>query len=275
MENIKIIDQFQGFLDTPDIFPESGEFPVFEFPEINITDSLITDLENLDHPRNSVLGKRMESFFEVAIKHSERYELIGSNIQIIENKRTLGELDFLLFDRKTEIPLHVELVYKLYVYDDSFSEETERWIVPNRRDSFSEKLHKLKQKQFPLLYRSETKFFLEKQGLKAEDIEQQLCFKAQLFSPEVSTSEKQSLINSECFRGIWMNFEEYLNLEAEDSLFYSPKKKDWSSSPANNSEWFSKEDIIVKVQELFRKHKSPLIWKKSGSGYERFFIVWW
>ena len=68
---VDLLSQFTGFLQTPDIRNNYGsEIPVFEFPEVDITKELIAELEKIDHPRNSVLGKRMESFFEIAIKFS-------------------------------------------------------------------------------------------------------------------------------------------------------------------------------------------------------------
>ncbi|HSP11054.1 MAG TPA: DUF1853 family protein, partial [Salegentibacter sp.] len=47
---------------------------------------------------NFVLGKRMESFFELLIQNSVRYKRLANNIQISRDKITLGELDFLLKD---------------------------------------------------------------------------------------------------------------------------------------------------------------------------------
>jgi len=276
LKDLNILNQFQGFLDTPDIFPKNHNagFKTFDFPEIEITDDLIADLEKLDHPRNSVLGKRMESFFEIAIKYSSRYELINANIQIIENKQTLGELDFLILDKELSKPLHVELVYKLYIYDETFSSEDQRWIGPNRRDSFSKKLDKLKSKQFPLLYKPETSFYLNELGIRVENIEQQLCFKAQLFTPDDKTIEKPKIVNSKCYKGKWYRVDEFLKMNWQENLFYSPKKKDWSCDPDNNSNWINQDQLIQDTEFLFEKNKSPLVWMKTETSFQRFFIIW-
>ncbi|MBT8295316.1 MAG: DUF1853 family protein [Gramella sp.] len=276
MKDLSITDQFQGFLKTADIFnnEQSFEFKTFEFPDINITSELRSDLEKIDHPRNSVMGKRMESFFEIAIKHSDRYELLASNIQIIENKNTLGELDLLLFDHQTSKPLHVELVYKLYVYDQAFPSEIQRWIGPNRKDSFSEKLKKLREKQFPLLYRSETFKYLDSLDIDIENTEQQLCFKSQLFTPE-NLDLNDQVINLESHTGAWYSYEEFLKKPWQDHLFNSPEKKNWSCDPTKNHNWFSYHDLLDTVQILFEKNKAPLIWMKTDTSFQRFFIVWW
>ena len=277
MKDLSILNQFQGFLDTQDIFPknDSNPFQSFDFPEVKITKHLISDLEKLVHPRNSVLGKRMESFFEVAVKHSDRYDLIASNIQIIENKQTLGELDFLLFDKQIEKPVHVELVYKLYVYDKTFPLEKNRWIGPNRRDSLSEKLDKLGSRQFPLLYRPETSDYLKKLGLEPGDIHQELCFKAQLFTFDSLKPQNASNINPDCLIGRWYSLKDFMDMNWQENHFFSPQKKNWSCHPENNTEWWEYDELLKKIEQLFEKKKAPLIWMKTKDSFQRFFIVWW
>lgn len=277
MIDLSILNQFKGFLLTPEILPrnDNSYLKSFEFPEIEITDALLEDLKKLDHPRISILGKRMESFFEIAIKYCNRYDLIASNIQIIEDKRTIGELDFLVYDKERSKFLHIELVYKLYVYDPTLSPEVDKWIGPNRRDSFSEKTDKLRTRQFPLLYRPETLTYLHDLNLNPEDIEQQLCFKAQLFLPENLDAHQSNLISSNCFVGKWFSFHDFQNAGWENNLFFSPQKKDWSSHPKSNSRWYGYDEILNKIQLLFEKKKAPLVWMKTEDSFHRFFIVWW
>lgn len=271
-----LIQQFYGFCNTPPIFEKSdfGDFNIFEFPKLESTHHLIDELQELQHPRNFVLGKRMESFFEIVINNSARYDIIGSNIQIIHEKQTLGELDFLLFDNERQKPLHVELVYKLYIYDPKLSSEIEKWIGPNRRDSFAAKLKRLKEHQFPLLYRKETLEYLEKFSLDVKEIEQQLCFKAKLFTPELK-SFHPNLINSNCISGNWFRLSDFLNKPWKDNVFFSPSKKEWSSDPKKNDSWLSYNELLEQAEILFKKEKSPLIWMKSKNLVHSFFLVWW
>ncbi len=277
MEDSNILEQFQGFLKTGDIFhPENqGQFRSFDFPEIKITDSLIADLEKLDHPRNSVLGKRMESFFQIAIQHSSRYDILASNLQIIQHKRTLGELDFILFDKEISKPIHVELVYKLYVYDLTFPEEPQRWIGPNRRDSFNEKLEKLRSKQFPLIFKPETGHYLKNLGIDINELEQQLCFKAQLYLPAEQEFKGQNIVNPYCISGNWYTLQQFKKQNWQNNEFYCPPKKDWSREPTQNKIWWNKDSLENNLAIHFGKNKAPLVWMRSKSDYHKFFIVWW
>ena len=277
LESPGILDQFKGFLDTPDIRRKeiNEDFKIFQFPSVEINDKLISDLEQIEHPRNSVLGKRMESFFSVAINHSERYDLISSNIQIIENKQTLGEIDFLLFDKQKEKPLHVELVYKLYIYDPEISSKAERWIGPNRKDSFSQKLNKLKSRQFPLLHRPETFKYLKNFDLVPEEVVQELCFKAKLFLPDKKDTVEPGFINPECLTGNWFTMEEFRKKPWQENLFFWPAKRNWSTHPGFDENWFGYEEAIQNIRNLFQRKKAPLIWMKTKEGYHSFFVVWW
>lgn len=273
----RLYHQLQGFIDTPPLWNskfkgiEQFALPKIVFPkEVDI----ISQLPSL--ASNFVLGKRMERFFELIIHESSRYQLLSKNVQISREKITLGELDFLLKDLQKNKFIHLELVFKFYVYDPSFSEEAERWIGPNRRDSFLQKLEKLKQKQFPLLYRPETREYLQTLKLSPENLQQRSCFKAKLFLPKQYQEKNLSLINKKCISGYWLHFKEFNTAEYKDNLYKLPSKQDWPVAPEMGENWLSFSDTLEEIQKAFQKRKSPLLWmKKSENEYERFFVVWW
>ncbi|MEH6407427.1 MAG: DUF1853 family protein, partial [Leeuwenhoekiella sp.] len=201
MDNSKA-KQYQGFLQTPDLFlPDYLGFQVF--------DSSTLHLENVSTllvPKNIRLGQRMEYFMEAAINATPRYELIAKNLQIIHNKRTLGEIDFLIRDLNENKVIHLELVYKFYLFDPLYSENKYAcWIGPNRKDSLPLKINKLREHQLPLLYRPETLPFLSKIGLKPEKIEQKVCFKAQLFTDFRSKKADFKGLNPDSQVGFWLS----------------------------------------------------------------------
>lgn len=114
-------------------------------------------------PTNVRLGHIAERVVGQAIKVSENYEVLFENIQILEGKNTIGEIDFILREVETEQVIHLELAYKFYLYDPDISDTPiDNWIGPNRNDSLVEKLEKLKQKQFPLLHHPASKEVFEK-----------------------------------------------------------------------------------------------------------------
>ena len=66
-----------------------------------------------------MLGKQAETCFEFLLKQSKRYQLLAANIQIQGEIKTLGELDYLVFDSETSKTLHIELACKFYLFDVS------------------------------------------------------------------------------------------------------------------------------------------------------------
>ena len=176
-------DQFTGFIDTPQIFAENAffEYPLFPtFPE-----AVEKSLPSLEEPKTKVLGKRMEHFFHYYISHFEDFEVMAHNRQVILNKKTLGELDFLLKNTHSEEILHVELIYKFYLFDPTCgTSEKDHLIGPNKRDSLNRKLERLQKRQFPLLFEPATQKLLDALKISPENVLQKMCFKAFVFLPK-------------------------------------------------------------------------------------------
>ncbi|QED36885.1 DUF1853 family protein [Antarcticibacterium arcticum] len=276
--NNRIKEQFWGFVKTPPLWNKTPLFGLtqFEFPQIKETDDFSPTYEIPELNSNFVLGKRMEFFFDHLLQHSEKYEVIVKNLQIFKGKITLGEIDFLIKDRKTSTPYHIELVYKFYLYDPSFKDPAARWIGPNRKDSLLQKISRLEEQQLPLLYEKETLQILNNYNLPVNEIEQQVCFKATLFLPKGIKQPDTREINTSCFAGYWIRIGDFTNFEYGDKLFHSPPKQDWPIDPSANEEWVTYIEIHFQIMELLQKKRSPLIWMRSGNNYfERFFVVWW
>jgi len=230
----------------------------------------------LEIPENLVLGKRAELFFAEAIQQSFHFQLIAHNLQVIQHKKTYGEFDFFLKDKIRNLPIHVELVYKFYVYDPNFDDELDRWIGPNRKDTLVKKVERLNNHQLPLLYKKESASILKNYNLTPEKMEQQVCFLANLFVPKHLLQHKFSYINPSAVIGYWLKKSEFNEAEYGKYSFYSPKKPDWPVNPKFNNNWKSYEAILEDVNFLFQHQKAAFFWMKKGdNNYERLFVVWW
>ena len=269
-----LLHQFSGFLKTPQIGKKTGSFPYSTYEVVNNMDIQQIPAD-LHLPPTMVLGKRMERFFQFYVTHFTDEQIMAHNEQIIFEKKTLGELDFLLKNKKTGKVCHVELVYKFYLYDPEIKAKAERWTGPNHRDNLSRKLERLRKNQFPLLYRAETRPLLERLGISTGEVEQRICFKANLFLPWQHPSLKEDMAMGAA-QGFWMRTSEFLHSGFGEAEFYSPKKPDWPIDPQNNTRWFSFETIRNQIDPLLERKQSPLIWMKTREGkYQRFFLVWW
>jgi len=96
-------------------------------------------------PTNIRLGHLAEKVVSGLIKSSTNYKILFENIQIVKDKQTIGEIDFIIEEIKSKQLIHLELAYKFYLFDPTISSEPmHNWIGPNRNDSLKEKLEKLK-----------------------------------------------------------------------------------------------------------------------------------
>ncbi len=221
-----------------------------------------------------MLGKQAEACFEIYLKHSKKYKLLVSNIQINSVHSTLGELDYIIRDINTQKILHIELACKFYLYDKNAGIlEEEKWLGPNRKDRLYDKLEKVKTKQFPLLYAPETIQKLGHYNIHVP-IWQQLCLKAFLFLPKKLNSSTFSENYRNCIVGYWIRLKDFE--EEEQNYYYTiPTKKEWLLPPNSLKNWLSFAKVKQAIETQIQGRKSPLVYKKTPSKIERFFVVWW
>lgn len=260
--------RYDGFLQTPSLWKNDIVFGLHQFkikPK-----SLKIDI-NIDEKLR--LGKYIERFVSYQLKQEKDINILSENIQIQQNKITLGELDCII--KKGKKPIHLEIIYKFYVYDNSVgTTEIEHFIGPNRKDALIEKLTKLKEKQLPLLYSNECKAYLKSIQLSSEKIEQQVYFKAQLFVPFTHNNMQLKMLNSDCICGFYINPKELVNFS--DCKFFIPNKKDWLVNPHQNVNWLIYNDFKEKSAAYLARNFSPLCWIKQKNGeIKKMFLVWW
>ena len=265
-KNIQL--QYQGFINTPCLWVEDLHgLKQMQFIEPNI--GVFNDLI----PSNLRLGKRVEHFVFHHLQQNSAIKILAENIQIQKGKITVGELDCLLL--KDQTPIHLEIVYKFYLYDSSVgTTELEHWIGPNRKDALIQKLEKLKNKQLPLLHTSDCKTYLEQLDLNASEIEQNVYFKAQLFVPFKERNHAFNLINQECIIGFYINLTELK--EFTTCKFYIPEKKNWLVITHTNVSWLTFDVFLTKVADYMEREFSPLCWIKNQNGeIDKAFLIWW
>ena len=260
--------RYEGYLQTACLW---NNHPVYTLIQFQIeSKSAKIDIEIDEKLR---LGKYIERFVSFELQQDSSISIIAENIQIQREKITLGELDCII--NKEAKPIHLEVIYKFYLYDNSVGKtEIDHLIGPNRKDSLVEKLNKLKDKQLPLLYSNECSKYLESIDLKAPKIVQQVYFKAQLFIPFSSKNIQLEKINQDCIVGFYINRKELTQFS--DCKFYIPIKKDWIVIPHKNVNWQTYVDFKENAEGYYQKKTSPLCWLKKQNGeIVKIFLVWW
>jgi uncharacterized protein len=260
--------RISSIINTQQLSESITNFPTFDLAQLNIEETLDFEL-----PTNLRLGHLAERVVSGLIKSSSNFNLLHENVQLIENKTTIGELDFIVKNLESGEIIHFELAYKFYLLDPSLSQnQINNWIGPNRRDSLIEKLEKLKSKQFPLLHHDCTQDTLS--DLKVNNLSQSLCFLISLFVPH-EFKENLTPEFAKAVKGYYADYATFQKMHNASKYYFLPHKKEWGIDPSENERWMTFEEINEELTFSIAEKQSPLIWQKEGSTFSELFVVWW
>jgi hypothetical protein len=239
----------------------------------HLTDLHLDKIPEFELPNNIRLGHLAEKVVSGLIEHSKNFKIVYENIQIIENGKTIGELDFILEEIKSRRLLHLELAYKFYLFDPSLSnDEINCWIGPNRNDCLHEKLNKLKEKQFPLLHSRLAKSALK--NIEIKEVKQYLCLLASLYVP-FEFQGNLSPIFEKNIVGYYLNYETFFKLDHLNKTYIIPNKKEWGNNPSEYKNWLDYSIIQERLEINKIEKQATLIWQKIDGSFSSIFIVWW
>lgn len=273
----KLAGQLRAWRGSKPLFLDSFIPGVDNFQLNSLSSSFsVEDLDALEISPKLVLGKRIEQLFAFWLDQSSDFKLLQQNLQVIHEQVTLGEIDFILQNLKSQEVHHVELVHKFYLYHPSNNTDYfDRWVGPNKSDTLSRKMNKLKRHQFPLLYKPETQKLLNELGVNLNGIKQSLCFNASLFIPVNHPLDGNPSINFDCLAGSWLRYSDLINLKYQDDLFYIPAKENWILDPHHEVDWMKYSEFKERVQIHLDRKISPMCWMNCEGSLYRFFTVWW
>jgi len=263
-----IQSRYEGFLQTPCLWKKAAVHDLYQFEIKNAYTKI-----NIEIDEKLRLGKYIERFVSYQLAQEKNISILCENIQIQQEKRTLGELDCIIL--RDDKPIHLEIIYKFYLYDETVGNtEIEHFIGPNRKDALTEKLTKLRERQFTLLYTRTCNDYLKTLQLSSENITQQVYFKGQLFVPYSKKTIQLKILNTNCISGFYINRKELNHFLA--CKFYIPSKKDWLVIPHQNIDWLKFYQFKEKAEAYLNRSFSPLCWMKLSNGeILKFFLVWW
>ena len=106
--------QYEGFLKGQDIraIPSQIVFPPLLTNSTTLPSKITLDTWQKTISPRLVLGKRVEHFMSYYLKNHSQYKILTQNIQVFNEKTTIGELDFLIQNSLTQEVIHLEQVYK-------------------------------------------------------------------------------------------------------------------------------------------------------------------
>ena len=243
------------------------------FEPFYLSDLMLPKIPQIEIIDNLRLGHSVEKIVSQLIKASTNFKILYENLQIKVENKTIGEIDFIIEEIKTKQLFHIELAYKFYLLDPTISTiQLHNWIGPNRKDSLKEKIEKLRDMQFPLLYKTQTKAVISE--LDTTKINQKLCLVTSLYLPYESKVEIEPLY-AKAVKGYFIKYDLFKSLEKNNKYFYIPKKKDWGISPSTNKQWYTYQEVEIVLNQVIEEKQAALCWQKCNEIYIGFFVVWW
>lgn len=106
---------------------------------------LIQHVKSKKTNRLGIYAELLMSFFFI---HSPHIKSLHQNLQIFDDKKTIGEIDFII-EWESKV-IHIELTVKYYLAFNNIN-DTISWIGPSSKDRLSYKIDKLEHFQLPLI----------------------------------------------------------------------------------------------------------------------------
>lgn len=180
---------------------------------------------------NQKLGHLYEDVLSLALKASPDIELLGHNVQIFnEDKQTIGELDFIIQDRRHNAYIHLELGVKFYLA----YETPDGWQFPgpNDRDNWPKKLARLQEHQLCLTSNPEGRELLRSR-FNINEIEVRQLIYGCLFIPinHTGPAPRLDFMANEARTGQWLYAHQWDEHFSDHKDIYRIPKTLWPVIP--------------------------------------------
>lgn len=166
------------------------------------------------------LGFYFERLLAWWLEHCPEFQPLGHSIQVNEGKQTIGEMDFVFYDRREQLVFHWEISVKYYLAYRNSNGELD-WYGPNSRDRLSLKYATLRDKQVRLSQHPAAQPVLA--GLGAPAAVGRIFLKGYLFYPLSAWDSREEVFpetaNPFHLTGWWIYAHEL------DQLFLDPDRR--------------------------------------------------
>ncbi len=265
------VRELAWLIASPSLFIEEEsfsdqEFRVFyghAFPWLMELDKRPALLQQaLAKVKNTRLGFRFEALLAYWMQQQSDIRLLKQNWQIVHNKRTLGEFDFIIEKGQTE---HWETAIKFYLGYGN------KWYGPNAHDRLDLKSTLIFDKQLRFSSFPEVKEVLDAEGIHIAA--SKIWAKGILF--EHAFGQQQPPLpenaNPKCIAGKWLYLEEFAQLEEDRQWMLIPHQEWLDPFPAN--EVYSTKEILPNISSLLQTQDSIMLGEMRQDKMVKWFVV--
>lgn len=224
------------------------------------------------------LGKYHELLIQFWLENARKLELIGCELQVHDDAKTIGEFDFIV--KQNQEYEHWEAAVKFYMaFNDT--DKMANWIGPNGRDNLDLKLSLLIQKQLQLSDSKAGNDFLKQHyGIESKLIKPMLFLKGWFFYPLGDETEIPGWINQNHLKGSWTYADNLPMLDQYNKFWIFLPKGRWLA-PVKLHPGKEKVMSAGEVQKYIKRYpikRTPMLvqlTKRNGIYFEeaRFFIA--
>jgi hypothetical protein len=210
---------------------------------------------HFDGLRHMPMGKYFEQLLLYIFDRDPRFEVLLANHQIIEDKTTIGEIDIILRDLKSNTVEHWEICLKFYLQTEPSSEQG-LMLGPGAKDNMERKVSKLIGHQMQL-----SKHPSIKNLIGTENIESKLFMKGQLFyhlgQKEVITQN----VNPGSETGYWCFHSSLKTMLDKKHKYLIISKPNWIEKQLleSDTELDSLSEITNKINVYFNTESNTLL----------------
>lgn len=147
-----------------------------------------------------ILGKYFEKLIQFIFEYFDGFKLITNGLQVIRNKRTIGEIDFIFKNLKDNRATHLEVAVKYYMGYKSSAKHT-MWIGPNGMDNLAGKIQKFTTQL------SMAMFAEELSDLNLASIDKKVMLKGYFFK-HINSEQMPHFCNPDALFGQWLYISE-------------------------------------------------------------------
>jgi len=253
-----------------DFFPNDLQFEENEFSNFEETWSWFKRIEQKPYPTDVQklrLGKYAEELLNFYFQESAALEVFGYNIQLIDEKLTVGEIDFLLKDTVNNEFIHLELAIKFFLQIKIGVEY--QWIGPSTKDNLTKKKGKLLNHQLKLTEHHKALF---PEAFQSTVFTPQLLLKgAEFIHFEAYQPTPYPLTNA-----WWIHVENLEKIEKQNFQFVIvPNRKDWIFPFNKRLEKHAFNELKREIQDFLLLQNEILVGRfdSHGNPLDRGFVV--
>ena len=198
------------------------------------------------------VGRYFENLVHFYLGTVRRNEIVERGLQIQDDRRTVGELDFVYRDDKGSLR-HCETAVKFYLYVAESNDSGSQFIGPNAADNFERKMRRLFEHQLTLGQRSFPNVTTREAFVKGRVFYHPLGSE-----PEVLPD----LLAADHLKGVWIRESELELLREGDSVtkFRIARKPHWlapDQADLDDSSLQTVDEIMSQLMKHFAERRTP------------------